>query len=458
MAVLQEQATVSLNEHARSFIAKVENRTARIGVIGLGYVGLPLALAFFKSGFPVVGVDVDASKVQHLLEAKTYIRHISCERLAEMRDSGKFTPTTDFASLQTVDAIIICVPTPLTVHREPDMSYVTGTAEKIARNLRPGQLVALESTTYPFTSEDLLSGILERGSGLLANVDFAIAYSPEREDPGNPHFDTHTIPKVVGACAPDAGDMAEALYSAIIGKVVRVNSMRVAEAVKLTENIFRSVNIALVNELKIIFDKMDIDVWEVIQAASTKPFGYMPFYPGPGIGGHCIPIDPFYLTWKAREYGVSTRFIELAGQINSHMPDYVVQRTADAMNDRLARSVRNSRILVVGIAYKKNVDDMRESPALPLIERFQEKGALVSYYDPYVAQVMPMREHAALADMKSIEWNEDVLASFDVAVIATDHSDVDYLPLLKTVDLVVDTRNALSGEQRAAFADRIVRA
>ncbi|MCO6390170.1 nucleotide sugar dehydrogenase [Aliihoeflea aestuarii] len=432
-----------LGKHASRFVAKVADRTAVVGILGLGYVGLPLALAFFKEGFDVIGFDVDARKIEKLEASKTYIKHIPDERIAEMRDAGKFQATTDFSRLAAVDAIVICVPTPLTVHREPDMSYVVSTAETIAPNLRRGQLVTLESTTYPFTSEDLLRNILEKGSGLKADEDFAIAYSPEREDPANPQFDTQTIPKVVGAGAPQAADMAEALYAAIVGQIVRVKSMRVAEAVKLTENIFRSVNIALVNELKIIFDKMGIDVWEVIDAAATKPFGFMPFYPGPGIGGHCIPIDPFYLTWKAREFGVSTRFIELAGEINSHMPAYAVQRTSDAMNDRLAKALKNSRILIVGLAYKKNVDDMRESPSIHLIERFREKGAFVEYYDPFVPEVPDTRGHEHIAGMKSVAWDRDALKSFDAAIIATDHSDVDYLPLLEELELIVDTRNAL---------------
>lgn len=446
-----------LADHSVAFVDKVKNRSAVVGIIGLGYVGLPLALAFHKEGFRAVGFDIDERKVESLNQGRTYIRHIADERLAQMRGSGRFEATTDFSRLGEVDAVVICVPTPLTTHRDPDMSYVVSTAKAIAPHLKAGQLVTLESTTYPYTSEDLLREILEEGSGLRADADFAIAYSPEREDPGNPTFDTQKIPKVVGAEAAEAADMAEALYAAIVSRVVRVNSMRVAEAVKLTENIFRAVNIALVNELKVIFDRMDIDVWEVIEAASTKPFGFMPFYPGPGLGGHCIPIDPFYLTWKAREFGLSTRFIELAGEINSHMPDYVVQRTADAMNDRLERPVKGSRVLIVGLAYKKNVDDMRESPSIHLIEKFRAKGAAVEYYDPFVPQVPDTRGHEHIADMQSVAWDAATLSTFDVAVIATNHDDVDYRPLLENVALVVDTRNALRG-MHDEFSKRILKA
>ena len=442
----------ALAPHAERFVERVRNREAVIGIVGLGYVGLPLVLAFHEAGFACVGFDVDDAKIDSLAAGRTYIRHICDERCAELAASDRFDATSDFTRIGEVDAIIICVPTPLSRHRDPDMSYVESTARTVAPHMKPGQLVTLESTTYPMTSEELLRTILEENSSLRVDVDIALAYSPEREDPGNPDFETATIPKVVGADVAPAGDMAEALYEAIIGKVVRVSTMRTAEAVKLTENIFRSVNIALVNELKVIFDRMDIDVFEVIDAAATKPFGFMPFYPGPGIGGHCIPIDPFYLTWKAREFGLHTRFIELAGEINNAMPDYVIDRLVEGLSDHLGKPIRDARILVVGLAYKKNVDDMRESPSVILIEKLEERGAQVAFHDPFIPVVPKTREHMQLADRRSVALTRETLSGFDAALIATNHDGMDLDLLIDAVPLIVDTRNALSqasGEPKA---------
>ncbi|MCQ0986292.1 nucleotide sugar dehydrogenase [Jiella marina] len=454
---MPDQNIHPLAEAASQFVRRVDSREAVVGIIGLGYVGLPLLLAFHQSGFRTIGFDIDPAKIEALEAGRTYIHHIPDGRVAALAASMRARFTTDFDQLGEVDAIIICVPTPLTQYRDPDMSFVERTAEAIAPHLRRGQLVTLESTTYPMTSEDLLASILERGSGLAAGRDFAIAYSPEREDPGNPDFDTNTIPKVVGADCEPAGDMAQALYATVTSRVVRVPTMRTAEAVKLTENIFRAVNIALVNELKVIFDRMGIDAFEVIDAAKTKPFGFMPFYPGPGIGGHCIPVDPFYLTWKAREFGVHTRFIELAGEINSGMPEWVVARLVEAMSDRLGKPIRGARILLVGLAYKKNVDDMRESPSLVLWELLESKGATVEYYDTYAPVVRQTRKHGPLAGRRSIEWNSETLETFDAALIATDHDGVDLEELVRKVPLVVDSRGAtrsLSPELR----ERVVRA
>ncbi len=445
------QENKALTALSEAFIAKVEAQELRVGIVGLGYVGLPLAEAFVRKNLPVVGFDIDDSKITHLESGKSYIKHISDARIQSMFASGKFSATTDFEGLKTVDAILICVPTPLGKHREPDLSYVIATTENIAKHVQSGQMVALESTTYPGTSEEVLLPILEK-SGLRAGVDFAIAYSPEREDPGNPEFETSTIPKVVGASSDAERAMACALYGAIV-PTVPVANLRTAEAVKLTENIFRAVNIALVNELKVVYEAMDIDVWDVIEAAKTKPFGYMAFYPGPGLGGHCIPIDPFYLTWKARAYGLNTRFIELAGEINSNMPGHVIDRLAEAMNENLGLAMKGAKALVVGLAYKKNVDDMRESPALELIDKLRERGMEVEYYDPYIPVAPSIREHPEVEGMRSVEWTEAALGKFDVALIATDHDGVDYTPLLASVGLVVDTRNAIRVK-----ADNVVRA
>jgi UDP-N-acetyl-D-glucosamine dehydrogenase len=366
---------------------------------------------------------------------------IPSSAIKEMVDGGRFRATIDFAQIQAMDAILICVPTPLNRSREPDLSYVEGTAEAIAPHLRERQLIVLESTTYPGTTTELLRPILER-SGLKSGRDFFIAYSPEREDPGNPKFETSTIPKVVGGDGPAAAELAVALYEQIVTQVVPVSSLAVAEAVKLTENIFRAVNIALVNELKVIYEKMDIDIWEVIDAAKTKPFGFMPFYPGPGLGGHCIPIDPFYLTWKARQYDINTRFIELAGEINTAMPLHVVRRLGEALDERAGKGLNGARVLVVGVAYKKNVDDIRESPALRILSLLRERGAAVGYYDPYIPEIRTAREHADLSGMRSIEWSAENLETYDAALICTDHDGVDYEALVRNCPLVVDTRNA----------------
>jgi UDP-N-acetyl-D-glucosamine dehydrogenase len=416
-------------------------RRARVGVIGLGYVGLPLVSAIAGSGLVVAGFDIDPEKVASLNRGRSYIKHIPAEMIARLIEERRFKASTDFAGLAEMDAILICVPTPLTRQREPDLSFIVSTTESIAPHLRRGQLVVLESTTYPGTTCEVMRPILERG-GLRSGRDFFLAYSPEREDPGNTEFSTALIPKVVGGDGPAALQLVTALYDQFVGSTVPVSSPETAEAVKLTENIFRAVNIALVNELKVIYDAMGIDVWEVIKAASSKPFGFMPFYPGPGLGGHCIPIDPFYLTWKAREYEISTRFIELAGEINTAMPRYVVDRLAAAINERFGKGLRNTRVLILGIAYKKNVDDLRESPTLKLIELLERRGAEVGYHDPFVPEVPHSREHADLAGRRSVALSPSTLRSFDVVLISTDHDAVDYRLAVEHAPLIVDTRNA----------------
>ena len=430
-------------------------RRAKVGVLGLGYVGLPLVKAFNAGGFPVTGFDIDREKVAQLEAGESYIRMIPSSVVREMVDGGRFHATVDFAETAAMDAILICVPTPLNRSREPDLSYVERTAEAIALHLRAGQLIVLESTTYPGTTAELLRPILERG-GLKSGRDFFLAYSPEREDPGNPKYETAAIPKVVGGDGPVAAELAATLYGQIVTQVIPVSSLAAAEAVKLTENIFRAVNIALVNELKVIFEKMDIDIWEVIDAAKTKPFGFMPFYPGPGLGGHCIPIDPFYLTWKARQYDVNTRFIELAGEINTAMPLHVVRRLGEALDERAGKGLRGARVLVVGAAYKKNVDDIRESPALRILDLLRERGAAVDYYDPYIPEIRTAREHAKLSGMKSIDWTPENLGTFDAALICTDHDGVDYEALVRSCPLVVDTRNATKDIETGR--EKIVRA
>ncbi len=430
-------------------------RRAKIGVIGLGYVGLPLVKALNAGGYPVTGFDIDREKIARLEAGESYIRMIPSSVIKEMVDGGRFRATIDFAQTAAMDAILICVPTPLNRSREPDLSYVERTAEAIAPHLRAGQLIVLESTTYPGTTAELLRPILERG-GLKSGRDFFLAYSPEREDPGNPEFETSTIPKVVGGDGPAAAELAAALYGQIVTQVVPVSSLAAAEAVKLTENIFRAVNIALVNELKVIYEKMDIDIWEIIDAAKTKPFGFMPFYPGPGLGGHCLPIDPFYLTWKARQYDVNTRFIELAGEINTAMPLHVVQRLGEALDERAGKGLDGARVLVVGAAYKRNVDDIRESPALRILSLLRERGAAVDYYDPYIPEIRTAREHAELSVMKSIEWTPENLAAYDAALICTDHDSIDYEALVRHCPLVVDTRNATKSIEH--FRERIVKA
>jgi UDP-N-acetyl-D-glucosamine dehydrogenase len=429
------------------------SRRARIGIIGLGYVGLPLACLFAEKGFPTTGFDIDTPKVTALSAGRSYIKHIPNKRIAAVRAGGNFDATDDFDRLKQMDAIIICVPTPLTKYREPDLQFIVKTGEEIAPRLRKGQLVVLESSTYPGTTREDLKPILE-ATGLKSTEDFWLAYSPEREDPGNANFGTNDIPKVVGGDGKVALDLTVALYDQIVVKTVPVSSPETAETVKLTENIFRAVNIALVNELKVICAAMGVDVWEVIEAAKTKPFGFMPFYPGPGLGGHCIPIDPFYLTWKAREFGINTRFIELAGEINTAMPRYVVARLGEELSQSQAKALKGARILMIGLAYKKNVDDMRESPALILIELLEKAGAKVSYHDPFIPAVKPSREHANLTGRKSVSLTAKSLSGADAVLIVTDHDDVDYSMVAKHGRLVLDTRNAMT---RAGLAGSHIR-
>ncbi|MBB4200295.1 UDP-N-acetyl-D-glucosamine dehydrogenase [Rhodoblastus sphagnicola] len=421
--------------------ALFREKRGRLGVIGLGYVGLPICLAAARAGLDVIGFDIDKAKPEALRRNESYLKHIDAAAVTAAVESGRFQATSDLALLSEADALLICVPTPLTAHLDPDLSYVVKTAEMIAEILRPGQIVILESTTYPGTTEDVVRPILEQG-GLKVGEDILLAFSPEREDPGNERFSSATIPKVVGADDELSLAAVTAVYDAFVERTVQVSSSRVAEAVKLTENIFRAVNIALVNELKLVYEPMGVDVWEVIDAAKTKPFGFMPFYPGPGLGGHCIPIDPFYLTWKAREYGMATRFIELAGQINSAMPQHVVNRLAQALDMHSERGLNGARVLVLGVAYKKNVDDMRESPALKLIELVEARGAKTEFYDPFVSLIPPTREHAALSGRRSLPWSAALAGGYDATLIVTDHDTVDYRAIVDCAPLVVDTRNA----------------
>ena len=436
----------SLSAGAPQDIAALEqaflNAKATVGVIGLGYVGIPLVSALYRPGFRIVGFDIDSERVNLLNAGQSPMKHIPTEHIREFRDSGRFEATGDFSKLAEVDAIIICVPTPLSKHREPDLSYIENTARVIAQHLRPGQLIALESTTYPGTTKEVVRKILEDNTPYKSGRDFFLAFSPEREDPGNEGYTAATIPKVVGGDGPDALRLARALYGKIIAKIVPVSTLETAEAVKLTENIFRAVNIALVNELKVIYSAMGIDVWEVIDAAATKPFGFMPFYPGPGLGGHCIPIDPFYLTWKAREFDIHTRFIELAGEINNNMMRYVVDGLNRAMNRRFKTTVNGSDILLVGLAYKKNVDDMRESPALKIWKMITNMGGRVAYHDPYVPVVPKSRAHADLKGQKSVDLTPENLKKFHACMIVTDHDNIDYKTLVEHCPLVIDTRNA----------------
>src|SRR5215467_1725531 len=415
----------------------------KISVVGLGYVGLPLSMQFAKSCSEVVGIDVDPKKVELLSNGQSYIKHIEQSAIAELVAGGKFFPSTDFSLIKEVEAVIICVPTPLTKNREPDISFVLETGRTIAPYLSKGALVVLESTTYPGTTDTDLRAVLEEGSGMKAGKDFHLAFSPEREDPANEQSKVKSIPKVVGGYTPTCLDRAMALYGQAIDTLVPVSSCGVAEATKLLENIFRSVNIALVNELKVVYAAMGIDIWEVIEAAKTKPFGFMAFYPGPGLGGHCIPIDPFYLTWKAREYGKHTRFIELAGEINTAMPEHVVHRVADALNAR-NKAVKGSRVLILGLAYKPNVDDDRESPSYVLMDLLSERGAELEYYDPFVPVIKLTREHPQFAGRKSVEWNRAAIENFDVVLIATNHSSVNYQELADWAQCIVDTRNAMA--------------
>jgi UDP-N-acetyl-D-glucosamine dehydrogenase len=436
---------------ANSLEAKIRSQTAVVGVIGLGYVGLPLAAGFARAGFPVLGFDVDPAKLAALAADRSYIGHIPDSVLVDLRRLGRFSATSDFSRLAEVDAILVCVPTPLTRQREPDLSYIESTARQIADCARPGQLIVLESTTYPGTTEEVVLPVLE-SSGLVLDRDFHLAFSPEREDPNNRSFTLETIPKVVGGVTPRSGELAAALYGSVVHEVVPVTSARVAEATKLIENIFRSVNIALVNELKMCFDRMGISVWEVLDAASTKPFGFMRFDPGPGWGGHCIPVDPFYLTWKAREYGVATRFIELAGEINTRMPEWVVGKLNDALNER-GKSLKGSRVLILGVAYKRNIDDVRESPSLEIIELLMAKGSEVRYHDPHIPRLHKMRRHDL--SLESVPLDEDALSRSDAVVIVTDHDAVDYALVFSRAPLVIDTRN-VAGRMR--LSGSVVRA
>ncbi|MCC9656510.1 nucleotide sugar dehydrogenase [Rhodopirellula halodulae] len=422
------------------FLSRIQDQSATVGVVGLGYVGLPLALAYAAGGFKTVGFDIDDKKTTAINAGNSYIKHIDAASIASAVHSGKLAATTDFSQLREVDAIILCVPTPLDEHFEPDLSYVVGTIESILPHLRSGQTISLESTTYPgTTNEELVSRI--EAAGHTVGSDIHVVYSPEREDPGNPEFAATNIPKVVGGHTPACLEAGKALYGSVFDQVVPVSSTQVAELTKLLENIYRSVNIGLVNELKLVADQMNIDIWEVIQAASTKPFGFKAFYPGPGLGGHCIPIDPFYLTWKAREYGVHTRFIELAGEINRAMPTHIVRRCADALNQH-KKPLNGSKILLIGLAYKPNVDDDRESPSYELLDRLTDQGAEVDYHDPYVPVIRPSREHSHWAGKPSVEWNQATIETYDLVLISTWHDSLNIEELATWSQQIVDTRNA----------------
>jgi UDP-N-acetyl-D-glucosamine dehydrogenase len=430
-------------------LEKLENKSAVIGIIGLGYVGLPLALEYAHKCFSTIGFDIDEKKIPILMQGKSYIEHIPVDKIKSAVDSKYFSATTDFSLLQTCDAVIICVPTPLDHHREPDLSYIENSGKIVAKYLRAGQLISLESSTYPGTTEEILLPLFERKSEEFrvkreewkVGKDFFLAFSPEREDPNNPDYSTSTIPKVVGGVTPACLEIACKLYDQVIVKTVPVSSPRAAEATKLLENIYRSINIALVNELKMVFDRMDIDVWEVIEAAKTKPFGFQAFYPGPGLGGHCIPIDPFYLTWKAREYDISTKFIELAGEINTYQPYYVVERSANVLNNH-GKAVNGSKVLILGASYKKNIDDMRESPTLKLIEIFESKGAFVDYSDSYIPKLPSTRKYSY--DKESVKLTEENLKKYDIVVLSTDHDNFDYKLIAENSKLIIDTRNVFS--------------
>jgi len=460
---VQNAALTALNQ-------RIQQKTVHVGIVGLGYVGLPIALLFSSKGISATGFDIDAAKVTRLQQGESYIKHIPDADISGALSRGRFKATTDFSELRAMDAIIICVPTPLDDHREPDLTYVRTTAETISSHLRPGQLVVLESTTYPGTTEEVVLPILQ-ATGLrcpvvpytvadgaaavpnLPGVDFLLAFSPEREDPGNPTFKTHQVPKVVGGVNAASAMATKVLYEAAFNQIVLVSSSRAAEMTKLLENIYRSVNIALVNELKLLCQRMGLDIWEIIDAAKSKPFGFSAFYPGPGLGGHCIPIDPFYLTWKAREYEFPTRFIELAGEINASMPLHVIERLVEALNQR-GKCLHGARILVLGIAYKKDVDDLRESPSLKIIKLLQERGAGVDYNDPYFERLHKMRQYDL--GLKSVALTEESLSSYDAVLIATNHSSYDYEFIANHAQLVVDTRNATGNVSQ--HRDKIVQA
>ena len=434
-------------------LERINSKEAIVGIIGLGYVGLPLAIEFAGAGFQVYGFDLDAGKINKLEKGESYIKHIEPAKIAQILP--RFIPTADFSKLPDVDCIIICVPTPLNEYREPDLSFVFNTGRAIAEHLKKGQLIVLESTTYPGTTDEELKEILEK-SGLLAGKDFHLAYSPEREDPGNSRFSTRDLPKVVGGLTGDCLKAALALYGQVFKKTIPVSSTKIAEATKLLENIYRAVNIALVNELKMLFDRMDMDIWEVIEAAASKPFGFQAFYPGPGLGGHCIPIDPFYLAWKARKYDYSTRFIELAGEINTNMPYYVVGKTTDALNER-GKSIKGAKVLILGLAYKENVDDIRESPSLKLMELLEEKGAEIDYNDPYVPSIPETRKYRMSKNKKSVPLTAESLKSYDCVIVATKHSVYDPGFIEENSDLVVDTRNLIEN-RRGGGKGKVVKA
>ena len=423
-----------------SLLEKIQSRTARTGVVGLGYVGLPLAVELAKAGFPTTGIDLDPRKIQAIAEGRSYIPDVATADVMALTQAGKLDATTDFSIVKDLDTINICVPTPLRKTKDPDMSYIVSAVESIATFLHPGMLIILESTTYPGTTDEVVQPLLE-ATGLKAGVDFFLAFSPERVDPGNPTFQTHNVPKVVGGFTPMCSQLAGALYGTAIQTIVPVSSTRVAEMVKLLENTFRAVNIGLVNELALMCDRMNIDVWEVVDAAKTKPFGFMPFYPGPGLGGHCIPIDPFYLSWKAKQSGFDPRFIELAGHINGGMPHYVVEKVADALNTK-RKAINGANILIAGVAYKRDIDDMRESPALDVMGLLHGKGATVSYADPFVPEVHG-REWSAGFDIKAVDLTRGSIAQYDCVVIITEHKAFDYDAMVAEADLIVDTRNAI---------------
>ena len=433
---------------AASLMDKIESRRARTGVVGLGYVGLPLAVELGKAGYHATGIDLDNRKVDAIMQGRSYIPDVSSADVKALRDTGKLDATTDFSIVTELDTINICVPTPLRKTKDPDMSYIVSAVEAIAEHLHPGMLIVLESTTYPGTTDEVVQPILE-ATGLKAGVDFFIAFSPERVDPGNPTFQTHNVPKVVGGLTKDCARLAGALYGSAIETIIPVSSTRVAEMVKLLENTFRAVNIGLVNELALMCDRMNIDVWEVVDAAKTKPFGFMAFYPGPGLGGHCIPIDPFYLSWKAKQSGFDPRFIELAGHINGGMPHYVVDKVGDALNTR-RKAINGSRVLVAGIAYKRDIDDMRESPALDVMHLLAEKGAKVDYADPYVPE-LHARDWPGRSDIKAVELTRGSLKQYDCVVIVTDHKTFDYDAMVAEADLIVDTRNAIKKPHANVF-------
>lgn len=436
-------AAANLDPVAADLLSRIGTRQARAGVIGLGYVGLPLAMSLAVAGFPVTGFDIDPPKIDALHRGESYIDAVGSDLLARMVAEGRFSASCDLTRLGECDVIAICVPTPLDAHREPDLRFVEATAHDIARSLRPGQMIVLESTTWPGTTDTVLRPILE-SAGLVAGRDFFLGFSPEREDPGNRDFTTSAIPKVVAGDGPAAQALIAAFYGAAMARVVPVSTTATAEAVKITENVFRAVNIALVNELKVVYEAMGIDIWEVIEAAKTKPFGYMPFYPGPGLGGHCIPIDPFYLTWKSREYELPTRFIELAGEINSAMPRHVVGRLAEALDRKSGIALSRARVLILGLAYKKNVPDLRESPSLKLMELIEDRGAKVIYHDPHLAEVPRTRAYGAFMGRASVALSAEVLAGVDAVLIATDHDGVDYGLVAAAAPLVIDTRNVMA--------------